>query len=325
MDSQNINLIAQSYLDKIEQACKRIKPKVVIQCITYNHKSYLKDALEGFIMQKTDFPFVAIVHEDASTDGTDIILSEYAEKYPDIILPIFEKENQYSQSDKPLDRIIKKAIKATNAKYVALCEGDDYWIDPSKLQKQVDFLDKHPDFSMCFHSVYVINDGGQYDTTCFSHLKQKEYKGSEIIKKWTVPTCSAMYRSFISDIIPFNINFQYGDNVLWLTCAVHGKLYCINEKLAVYRRNVYGWTSQGSYNCNMKQIKHHQGLIEEFGEEFGKDIKDKLLYWYAITFISGVRNLNISTLKYLFNGIKNYGFKFISKTGILIYNYFFKR
>lgn len=90
-------------------------------------------------MQKTDFPFVAIVHEDASSDGTAKVLGEYAEKYPDIIFPIFEKENQYNKQGSPITKIMQDAIDATGAKYVAMCEGDDYWTDPLKLQKQVLF------------------------------------------------------------------------------------------------------------------------------------------------------------------------------------------
>ncbi len=101
-------------------------------------------------MQKTNFPFVAIVHDDASTDGTAAIIKEYAEKYPDIIKPIYETENQYSKRDGSLTRIMKEACEATGAKYIAMCEGDDYWTDPLKLQKQVDFLESHPDYGMCY-------------------------------------------------------------------------------------------------------------------------------------------------------------------------------
>ena len=111
---------------------------VSICCITYNHEKYIRDAIEGFLMQKTDFPFEVLIHDDASTDGTADIIREYETKYPDIIKPIYQTENQYSKGIK---------ISATynypraKGKYIALCEGDDYWIDPYKLQKQVDFLE----------------------------------------------------------------------------------------------------------------------------------------------------------------------------------------
>ena len=106
------------------------KPLVAIKCLVFNHEPYLRDCLEGFVMQQTDFPFVAIVHDDASTDHSADIIREYAAKYPDIILPIYETENQYSKHDGSLGRIMNTAVDATGAKYVAMCEGDDYWTDP---------------------------------------------------------------------------------------------------------------------------------------------------------------------------------------------------
>ena len=121
-------------------------PLVAIRCITYNHEPYIRDALNGFVMQKTNFPFVAIVHDDASTDGTAEIIREYAAKYPNIIKPIFETENQYSKHDGSISRIMAEAQERSGAKYIAMCEGDDYWTDPNKLQKQVDFLESHPDY-----------------------------------------------------------------------------------------------------------------------------------------------------------------------------------
>ena len=122
-------------------------PLVSIQCMVYNHEPYLRQCLDGFVMQRTNFKFEAIVHDDVSTDGSAAIIREYAEKYPDIIKPIYETENQYSKKDGSLDRIMREAC---NGKYIAICEGDDYWIDPLKLQKQVDFLDANLEYGMCY-------------------------------------------------------------------------------------------------------------------------------------------------------------------------------
>lgn len=122
-------------------------PLVTIRCLVYNHEPYLRQCLDGFVMQKTNFPFEAIVHDDASTDRSAEIILEYAERYPDIIKPIFETENQYSKGDGSLTRIMNAH---TRGKYVAMCEGDDYWIDPYKLQKQVDFLEGNPEYGMCY-------------------------------------------------------------------------------------------------------------------------------------------------------------------------------
>ena len=145
---------------------------VAINCLAFNHGPYIKECLEGFVMQKTDFRFVAIVHEDASTDDTARVIREYAEKYPEIIKPVFETENQYSKG---------KVIDAYNydrarGRYIAVCEGDDYWTDPYKLQKQVDWMDAHPNYSICFHRVKHRNiyTYEERDDKCQQILKNQE-------------------------------------------------------------------------------------------------------------------------------------------------------
>ena len=114
---------------------------VSIVCNAYNHERYIRSALDGFVMQKTTFPFEVLVHDDASMDGTAGIIREFEMKYPEIIKPIYETENQYSKCDGSLARIQYGRVKG---KYIALCEGDDYWTDPLKLQKQFDALEANP-------------------------------------------------------------------------------------------------------------------------------------------------------------------------------------
>lgn len=159
-----------------------------IRCLVYNHEPFLRQCLDGFVMQKTNFRFEAIVHDDASTDGSAAIIREYAEKYPDIIKPIYETENQYSKHDGSLGRIMNAACKG---KYIAVCEGDDYWIDPLKLQKQVDFMESHPDYSMCFHRARIENETSktEFYINC-STIEDRDYSGDELLLNWTVPTAS---------------------------------------------------------------------------------------------------------------------------------------
>ena len=119
----------------------KVTPLVSICCATYNHERYIRDVIDGFLMQKTTFPIEIIIHDDASTDETARIVKEYAEKHPDLIVPIFQTENQYSKNKESIFAWF--VYPRSRGKYIALCEGDDYWVDPIKLQKQVDYLEKN--------------------------------------------------------------------------------------------------------------------------------------------------------------------------------------
>lgn len=309
-----INSSVKEQIDSIRQKCEVIKPVVMTPCITYNHGAYIRDALEGFVSQKTNFPFVAIIHDDASTDGTKEIIEEYAKKYPDIVLPVYEPENLYSKHDGTFSKTIRDIYEAVGAKYIAMCEGDDYWTDPLKLQTQVDFLDEHPDCSMCFHSVNVIKESGsKEDINVFNHLKEKYYNINEIIARWTIPTCSVIYRYEYAAKIPKNKNFQYGDNVLWSTLFRYGKGYCLNKKMGTYRRHPGGWTAQGSYKSNTKQIIHFEALFKEFPEIEKETMDDKLIFYYSLAFTTGVRELKLKSLKYFFQGLRKYKMKYIKE------------
>ena len=159
---------------------------VAIECLVYNHKPYLRQCLDGFVMQKTNFKFVAVVHDDCSTDGSQEIIREYEEKYPDLIKPIYEKENQYSKKDGSLIRVIHESLKAFDTKYIALCEGDDYWIDSLKLQKQVDFLDTHTDIGLCYTDYKKIYQETGKETGSDFRLFPKKAPFNTSLEEWLV-------------------------------------------------------------------------------------------------------------------------------------------
>lgn len=220
---------------------------VSIWCITYNHEPFIRQCLDGFVMQNTNFRFEAIVHDDASTDGTAAIVREYAEKYPDIIKPILETDNQYSKGDGSLDRIMGAACKG---KYIALCEGDDYWVDPLKLQKQVDFLEYQPDFGMVFSDYNIFYEDRQkmvkqrlsIPIKNDSDLKWKILSQKDIL----IATCSILMRSSLY----FEINklkedfdgFMMGDTQLLFHLARLSKIYCLEDITAIYRKHIGGVT-----------------------------------------------------------------------------------
>lgn len=252
---------------------------VTIRCITYNHEPYIRQCLEGFIMQKTNFRFEAIVHDDASTDETANIIREYAEKYPDIIKPIFETENQYSKLDGSIQRIMSEHI---HGKYVAMCEGDDYWIDPLKLQKQVDFLESNPKYSMCAHNAFVFyqqkNDVCLFNKTSYSG----ELSVHDAIHAWKIPTASILVLSEIAKEYPSWLAVIYsGDYSLILRTLLKGKIYLNSDIMSVYRVSYVGYSASALYKGkNIFMLEQRQILLESFlrgtGGMFAMEIESKI-------------------------------------------------
>lgn len=230
---------------------------VCIHCMTYNHEKYLADALEGFVMQKTDFPFVAVVIDDCSTDGTADVLRRYEEKYPEIIKAVYLKENYYSQHKSKQPFLEPWDSKS---KYIALCEGDDYWTDPLKLQKQVDILEKHPEYTACFNRVQVVDKFGNPKN---GQMPKRKWKANRAISlfdfckenygkiHWLIHTSSYcfkahLYNEYLGNIKGCFIDFPYGDMPLILTCLLEGNAYCLSDVCGCYR------TDSGGYNSACK-------------------------------------------------------------------------
>lgn len=249
---------------------------VTIRCLAYNHEPYIGQCLNGFVMQKTDFKFEVVVHDDASTDGTAEIIREYAERYPDIIKPIFESENQYSKNDGSLRRIVDEACKG---KYIALCEGDDYWTDSMKLQKQVNFLEDNPEYSMCFHNAMEHWEDNSKPDRLFSNITDRSYTGLEMFSKWIVPTASVVYRREIceSDFYKrstYNRKFVYGDIVLFLNAAHHGKVFGMSDIMSVYRRQETGMVYKYDIRRQERFAYHCLEVYKVFGREY-KDVSKR--------------------------------------------------
>lgn len=211
---------------------------VAIRCITYNHEPYISECLDGFVMQKTNFKFVAIVHDDASTDATAAIIREYAEKYPDIIKPILETENQYSKKDGSLGRIMSNAVIATGAKYVAMCEGDDYWIDPYKLQKQVDFMDENEDIGICYTDYNRLVEPHK-DLVESLYEKCKSYRATTyeqfLLKPGYLAPMTWLYRINLVEHINKSKIYSDGTYAYMLEFMYNSKVAYIPEVTAVYR------------------------------------------------------------------------------------------
>ena len=281
-------------------------PLVSICSITYNHASYIRECLDGFLMQKTTFPFEIIIHDDCSTDGTDKIIKEYVKKYPDIIKPIFETGNQYSKGVRGM--FAKYCYPQAKGKYIALCEGDDYWTDPLKLQKQVDFLELHQDCSLCFHNVMTKTVEGEFKSDLAKIDSSRIYSPNEIIRNWTIPTCSVLFRAekIAGDSDRDNPKFKYGDNVLFLTAAKYGQLYGINEYMGVYRKNIGGATvKDGIINWNKIVIAHTKALRDTFASIIDKSVCDEVISKNYVLLIRLYKQNPYQLFKSLFMGVKD--------------------
>lgn len=228
---------------------------VSIKCITYNHKPYIEDTLKGFLMQKTSFNYEILVHDDASNDGTIEILKKYEKMYPEKIKVIYEKENLYSQSKEKLRRVFDNKI---NGKYIAVCEGDDYWTDNCKLQKQVEYMEKHPKCSFCFHNVYSFNVKTKKKDKFMKITKRyfkflHNYNVGDLAKLDFIPTASIMYRSEnISKIPDFYYTSIVGDLPLRLIMTSFGYCHYINRIMGVYVQGT-GKSATDVFNSNKEE------------------------------------------------------------------------
>lgn len=241
-----------------------MKPKVSIICLAYNHEKFIERAIKGFLMQKTSFVFEVIIHDDASTDKTVEIIKKYQNKYPEIIKPIFQQENQYSKKRGLVTQIAFKAVKG---EYVAFCEGDDYWIDPYKLQKQVDFLECNESFSLCFHDAIVLWEDKKFRPEYFCKKNQMNVTNVlNVIENCYIPTASMVFRKKYVDNLPKWFSEIYnGDWGLQMILGHHGKIMYFNDVMSVYRKNK--GSLSGSIGKDLVFINKKKGyLLNEFNE-----------------------------------------------------------
>lgn len=232
-------------------------PLVSICCVTYNHEKYIADAIESFLMQKTDFPIEIIIHDDASTDGTADIIRAYQKKYPNIIRSILQEENQYWRDDISITADI--IWPAARGKYIATCEGDDFWTEPFKLQKQIDFLESHEDYGMCFHAVREVKPDkhpvGKYHGPYGAGSHEAAFEEN------IVPGCVhfsslVMKVEFIREGLPqWFLDSKHKDFALTLYMSAVGRTYYVDEVMSSYR--------VGVENSVMTKIKEDRSRVSK--------------------------------------------------------------
>ena len=255
---------------------------VSILCSVYNHEKYLEECLNSLVNQKTNFKYEILVHDDCSADNSKKIIAKFYQKYPDKIIPFYEKENQYSKGVKINKEILIPKMKG---KYFCFCEGDDYWIDENKLQKQYDFLEEHQDYSLCIHNSIGVNkdsikvsditplkDGG--DLTCEDFI---------INGGGFVSTNSLFSRTTYAKNLPKYFDFMTLDYIWQIYLSSCGKTYCFKEKMSAYRIESDGsWTTR-VYNNPEKFSKIEEKIIKslelfnkETNYQFDKTVKARI-------------------------------------------------
>ena len=216
------------------------KPLVSISCTAYNHEKYIAQAMDSFLQQEMSFPIEILVHDDASTDKTADIIRAYAEERPDIIKPIIQTENQFSKGKRPAPQI---NYPRAEGKYIAVCEGDDYWTDPLKLQKQVEYLEANPAVFLCAHAVRQINDAGAMLADSKFGIDEDQYVTRDELAFGNLefPTLSVMFRNTVQ--IP-EFRILNGDTFTFAFFSNFGDAYVASDAMGVHRVHEHGiWSS----------------------------------------------------------------------------------
>lgn len=298
---------------------------VTVICLTYNHEKYIRECIDGFVMQKTNFAYEVIIHDDASTDNTAEIIKEYQQKYPDIIIPILQTENQYSKKI-PIGKTF--IYPRAKGKYIALCEGDDYWIDPYKLQKQVDILNENNNYGLCYTKAKVYNQNKRQFGNNLIGEKINGFDDLLIANK--IPTLTTLYRKdlyykYENSIKPENKNWLMGDYPMWLWFSANCKLVFLAEETAVYRQLE---NSASHFNNLEKQIAFTNStrnirlfFLEYLKKEHLIQVVNNSYYRENLSFAE-YKKLRLESLKCLFK-IKNKTKKEILKCFLYLTNFGF--
>ncbi len=221
--------------------------------ITYNHEKFIAQAIESVLMQEAAFPVELVIGEDCSTDKTRDIVRSYAQGQPDLIRPLLPACNI------GMLRNFHATLRACRGEYIAFLEGDDYWTSPQKLQRQTEFLDRHPDFSICGHRVAHIFHEEPERTSCLSPA-QKETGTLEDILRWNyLPSPSVVYRAALGAELPaWFTDLPQGDWPLWVLLAQRGRIGFLNEVMAHYR--VHGGGNWMGASADKKMVALETGI-----------------------------------------------------------------
>lgn len=270
------------------------QPMVSVSCVTFNHEAYIARALDSLLMQKTDFPYEILVYDDASTDRTQEIIRQYARKYPDIIKPYYQTENQYSKGKYNVEGFFN--YPRARGKYIAMCDGDDYWTDEQKLQLQVDHMEAHPECSMCIHAARI-----ETPERSIQSLKIRPYKRDRVIaaeevidKPSNYPTASLMFRTKDTrDLQDYYYVSPVGDISIQIHMAAKGTAYYMDREMSVYQQGVsVSWSTQMKQGDLRQNLIDHHNAMKVMYRGFSKETGGK----YDGAILRACRRMDFLTL-----------------------------
>ncbi len=292
-------------------------PLVSICCLVYNHEEYLKQALDSFLMQKTTFPFEIIIHDDASTDNSANIIKEYTLKYPNLFKPLYQTENQKSKVKSGMNPRFN--FPRAKGKYIAICEGDDYWTDPYKLEKQVNLLENNSHLIACHHWQKIAKyENGKYveypaPKEGHGYLGKKTSDVKDIfLNKVRLKSRTLMFENLI-DTSLFNSYFNnvaFGDVSLSFILGKYGDFGFIDEEMAVYRL-----TDKGASTAGLKELGFKKFTIQHFKNWI--EIWDRADVFYDFKY----HKESFKTVKFFYTKIiTQFNFNFSTLLKLLKYN-----
>ena len=296
--------------------------KVAVRCSTYNHARFIEDALHGFSIQRTDFPVVYLIVDDASTDGEQDILRTWAKNnlqlndcdnchkslpYGELICANHNRQKNafyvllllsenHTQSGKGALKLSYLNEWHNNSEYLAICEGDDYWFHPLKLQRQIFFLDNHPDYTMCFHNAFISYEDSTKPAQIFNNINEdREVSMSELIAEWLNPTASIVYRISVEPLFPVKKKIISGDWRRTLHCAACGKIWAMKDVMSCYRitygtSSITSQFSEKSYLMYKQQITILEGLDDFTKGKYHNVITQYCQYYGRMAKFLQIRN-----------------------------------
>jgi glycosyltransferase involved in cell wall biosynthesis len=277
-----------------------IEITVSICCLAFNHEAYISQTLEGFVSQKVDFNYEVIVHDDCSKDSTRSIILEYQNKYPLLIKTVFQEVNQYSQGKKP---IFTDVFPKARGKYIALCEGDDYWTDPKKLSKQVELLERNKGCVLCFHDVQILMENGELKNDHLANPPEQELNLHTVARFGNfIHTPSILFRNILGQVDPKLLQTAVGDFLLQMLIAEKGNFIKAPGVMAVYRYGVGAWSTEGEYKRRLGTAKTHLVIAEYYHQRNHPEVVDILLKRVNRFLREQQHKISSADLDYLLNG-----------------------